>query len=310
MRWLSSSVWGREPQTARYQQLRAEIIASGIGSGGGPESEHLAAIVGASASELPTWDAMLQAEVVLVRQLAPEALRLKHANLKDEYTALAGPAQANSYLARLSDPVGCGTEQVRAEVVDLLAHVQRLRTLRHGFNLIRTTVTLIATLLALLFCSFIIFYFVRATQSGQSWTPFATTMLALSGMLGGCISALSRLYQVGWNQDLVTGTENFSHLFWSLVLNFIVSILVGGVFAILLYLAFMGNLVSGSLFPRFKAEPVQGLDLFHHFVESGPLTHGDYAKAVVWGFLAGFSERVVPDFLTTLGSRLTLGSRS
>jgi hypothetical protein len=70
----------------------------------------------------------------------------------------------------------------------------------------------------------------------------------------------------------------------------------------------MGELVGGTIFPEFRPEPQpknkEEITTFHGFFEAGLLTHGNYAKAVVWGFLAGFSERLVPDFLGNLGKQL------
>jgi hypothetical protein len=36
----------------------------------------------------------------------------------------------------------------------------------------------------------------------------------------------------------------------------------------------------------------------------GPAQASDYAKALLWGFVAGFSERLIPDALQTFAKRL------
>lgn len=66
-----------------------------------------------------------------------------------------------------------------------------------------------------------------------------------------------------------------------------IRLLVGMIGAIIVFYAILGNFLSGDLFPRLadlKLEPLKAPD--PHF-----------AKLVIWCFLGGFSERLVPDFL-------------
>lgn len=63
--------------------------------------------------------------------------------------------------------------------------------------------------------------------------------------------------------------------------------LFGAVFAIILTLTFLGGLVQGSLFPAMAAESWSNFDL----------RIDDWTKLLVWAFIAGFSERFVPDLL-------------
>jgi hypothetical protein len=73
--------------------------------------------------------------------------------------------------------------------------------------------------------------------------------------------------------------------------------------AIVLYLIFAGGLLKGDLFPEFHCSVFDRSNDFHGFVTNwspnGPAAN---AKAIVWGFIAGFSERFVPDILNRLGS--------
>jgi hypothetical protein len=73
--------------------------------------------------------------------------------------------------------------------------------------------------------------------------------------------------------------------------------ILGGVFAFALYLIFMAGFLQGTFFPQFKSgsDPYETFATFAALTE--PATHADVAKAVIWAFIAGFSERLVPNFI-------------
>jgi|SRR5579862_1826990 len=66
--------------------------------------------------------------------------------------------------------------------------------------------------------------------------------------------------------------------------------LLGAVFASVLFFTFIGGLVQGSLFPDINASSWKGLSF----------RVPSWCKLLVWSFIAGFSERFVPDLLDNL----------
>jgi hypothetical protein len=83
---------------------------------------------------------------------------------------------------------------------------------------------------------------------------------------------------------------------------------IGAIAAVVLYMIFAGHLVQGDLFPKIdcqdKSKCTGGLgSLLIAFF--GPVEPPDFAKVVVWSFIAGFSERLVPNMLDAL-SKTTL----
>jgi hypothetical protein len=76
-------------------------------------------------------------------------------------------------------------------------------------------------------------------------------------------------------------------------------------FAFLLYLVFMGGLLSGGLFPQFpsSANPFRSIGGF--VLEVNPGTNADFAKLLVWSFVAGFSEKFVPNLIARLDGQAT-----
>jgi hypothetical protein len=74
--------------------------------------------------------------------------------------------------------------------------------------------------------------------------------------------------------------------------------LIGAVFAFLLSIVFAGGLVAGVLFP-------QGHQSGDNRWFTVLFLHAEFSKLLVWSFLAGFSERLVPDLFQTLTSKFS-----
>ena len=83
------------------------------------------------------------------------------------------------------------------------------------------------------------------------------------------------------------------------------SLIVGSVFAVLLYIVFLsGILGQGGIFPEFvyPDAPKNGVALGDLF--NGKLADPEaYAKALVYSFIAGFAERFVPNILARIVQR-------
>jgi len=85
------------------------------------------------------------------------------------------------------------------------------------------------------------------------------------------------------------------------------SISLGAVFALVLYLVLATgvNLSIGPSTPKFRAVPPGQLcpdcTIYRFFLGLFPASPVDFAKLLVWAFVAGFSERLVPDMLDRFG---------
>lgn len=131
------------------------------------------------------------------------------------------------------------------------------------------------------------------------WKSVAQMLLvvAAAGALGGFISALRRLYAFK-----PVFPANFfrprAKVDFYLVVYSMIPAAVGAVGAVVLYVLFASGLLKGDLFPAFGWGGEFKFDKFHNFVQNWqPTCAQDYAKALVWSFIAGFSERFVPDLL-------------
>jgi len=124
-----------------------------------------------------------------------------------------------------------------------------------------------------------------------SWACFGC------GLIGGFVSIQQRLKKIG-DEEL----ELLSRSWFQILLIPI----YGGVFALVLYLAFLGNIVDGAMFPKFYvpefAIPPSSEDMKKLFTSTYPAAGVDFAKLIFWSFLAGFSERLVPQIISKTGN--------
>jgi hypothetical protein len=143
------------------------------------------------------------------------------------------------------------------------------------------------------------------TWSGHELSAGATNwMVLLCGSIGGFIS-LQRRLKTFEQEDLMLLARS-----WVYVL---LSPLVGGILALLLYFLFIAGLLEGDLFPDFNtiealrqtdqltgessiADPSKsGLSILFQVQGVG---YKDYAKLIFWCFLAGYSESFVTNIIS------------
>lgn len=117
----------------------------------------------------------------------------------------------------------------------------------------------------------------------------ATFSIALTmGALGACISLLLRMDR----SDLLKIPLRPVHV--GIVQS------AGATFGLLALLLFLGGFISGSLFPG-------GGTSFGFFTS---VIYGDgLAKLMVWCFVAGFSERLMPSLIRSLEERVVLSEQ-
>ena len=123
---------------------------------------------------------------------------------------------------------------------------------------------------------------------GETIVGATNGMVLLCGAIGGFISLQRRLKSFE-HEDLVLLARS-----WIYVL---LSPLVGGILALLLFFLFIGGLLQGDLFPRFDETENVKSGLSTLFEVRG-VDHKDYAKLIFWCFLAGFSESFVTNIIS------------
>jgi hypothetical protein len=160
--------------------------------------------------------------------------------------------------------------------------------------------------------------------------------VAFAGIVGGCVSMLQRIQSAPSEGDALFNLASLTVGWRGLSL----SPLYGGIFASLLFILFAAGVLQGSIFPKIEtatnteivptvqrppviqpeasASPTPGtpatptptpltetqktgiLQIKDFLKETGPKDGVQFALLIIWSFIAGFAERLVPDTLNRL----------
>jgi hypothetical protein len=138
--------------------------------------------------------------------------------------------------------------------------------------------------------------------------PPLLSLVMLAGMIGAFFSALTRLYNVDQaSMALISPTVQQLGGRYLMMYSFVPP-LIGAIAAVILYLAFVGKLLEGALFPKIGCSVGECATLLDVMNNIWPVKAEDYGKVMVWSFAAGFSERLVPDVLQGLVSKQQSGA--
>jgi hypothetical protein len=137
---------------------------------------------------------------------------------------------------------------------------------------------------ALASCLFILTVFILlGVNFFPSALPVVFEVVAM-GMIGGFISIHKRLKDLA-SEDLKLMTSSKLYLY--------LAPFVGGLFAMILYLIFLSGLLQDPVFPQFRAGPdaTAHAPQFSDLLDARAQDFNNYAKLLVWSFIAGFSEK-------------------
>ena len=86
------------------------------------------------------------------------------------------------------------------------------------------------------------------------------------------------------------------------IIQVYVSPMVAGVFGFMLYSLFVSGIIQGSLFPAFNGLEGTFTTVSSLFKNVHPAKQLDAAKSLIWAFIAGFSEMMVPNILDKIAA--------
>lgn len=151
-------------------------------------------------------------------------------------------------------------------------------------------------------------------------------VVVFAGIMGGCVSMLQRIQSAPNEGDALYNLAALSHGWKGISL----SPLYGSIFAMLLYVLFIAGILQGAVFPQIAPPPAPttppaataaantappsttppesaattATDPYKlPFSGTAPVDAKSYALLIIWSFIAGFAERLVPDTLNRLVSK-------
>jgi hypothetical protein len=237
-------------------------------------------------------DALLY-ERVVSRLIPFEALKRKVMTTRGRYRRLASAEEFQGYLdTSPPNPLEATEAEVQADLDDLLGRMQRIYVLSPFREEMRSRISLrIVEVLVITITALALL----AWKAGQ----FPTLYVAIfAGLIGGMVSVQQRIQSAPPGADAIRSVMSLSNGLLSVYLSPVIGAISAGLFFMLL----LGGYLKGDLFPELtsasaKAGP-RPLSLYEFLDQSGPSSGVWYAKLIIWSFLAGFAERLVPDTLT------------
>jgi hypothetical protein len=147
-----------------------------------------------------------------------------------------------------------------------------------------------------IFVLVIIFFVTLIVTITATNLPSSSVLLVfIVGQLGGYVGVQRRVKKLN--------TDDLELLATSWIYT-ILSPMVGGILAVVLYTIFASELITGQLFPVF--EPDSGASEMHNIkllFAYHCVSYIDYAKLMVWSFIAGFTEKFVVNVIGTFTTK-------
>lgn len=124
-------------------------------------------------------------------------------------------------------------------------------------------------------------------------------LVLMAGSTGAVINNYYRLAKLS-TVDQAVFDQADHHVF---TMQLYVSVLVSAVLGIIMYGLCLSGLIAGDLFPAFKGVEADYTNVTELMRNVSPAGNIDAAKAVVWAFIAGFSEKLIPNMIDRMADK-------
>jgi len=249
------------------------------------------------------WTDLIQAEMCLLEVLDEATLRARVSGWRRRMQEILGDARFSQYIAGAPNPSTAALDEVRADLGECIRAVYYFYSAygvaaRSRSDVTQSTFNVALCILALQGLIAIIL----ALHVPWNWWPAIPTNVlpaleylvatSAAAVLGSVVSVQTRLQDPKVDVDpfyryVQTHADKLSIAY--------VSPIFAAIFGLVIFGLMASGLTGGSAFPDIA-----------HIVSSSP-SLPDIAKLLIYGFLAGFAERLVPDALTRIAAR-TLAS--
>lgn len=232
-----------------------------------------------------------------------DSLRARAWELREQYRTVFGEDMMAVYQRSAHDPSLATVDQLRSDLLRLLDAFHW----RYTFGPIREqALNDVSQRLIWLMGFFLIFVVLAVGIDFMRWgtsnqTVSLVPLVMFAGAAGASISLQNRLQRIPTTGDSIINLFALKHGQTSLFLNPI----MGALFALFAYLLFVSGFVTGDIFPKVRISEVTGNPRDYHSFGSylysmAPIDSRNFAKLLIFCFIAGFAERLIPDALDRL----------
>ena len=131
---------------------------------------------------------------------------------------------------------------------------------------------------------------------GREQPPILVLIVFMCGLLGGFVSIQQRLPTLSL-VEMTSLTRSW--------LSITLIPINGGVFSLVFMFMFMGGILEGSLFPQYGYRAITDTASFYDWMQNNyPISNHEVAKLIFWSFVAGFSERLVPQVIGKVSGQI------
>jgi len=245
----------------------------------------------------PSWGDLYLLEKYVICKQPEEVLKARLPGLRLSYREIVGQEAYEQYLqsGQASLPAS-NIESVRADACRLLD------TLHWAYAMAperERTRTMILKKIALQMVFSLGIGVLLLSLAFYVKMPMLQTVILVMfmGALGGYLSVQQRIASISNDQDpILTMFQLQSGLFAVRLAP-----ITGAICGLALFLIFHGDLLQGNLFP--KLDTIEyWLDALPATAHLAPTDYPEIFKLLLWCFIAGFAERLVPDTLDNLVS--------
>jgi hypothetical protein len=274
-----------------------------------------------------TWSEVFTIERALLRLQDPATIRRRVWALRDRYRVVIGEAAYAEYMKSMPpDPLDPKTddEAQRADLDQLLAEFHWLYLITPIREGVRNRVSrdiavgMLVALVVLLVAMFL------DARSARETNLSSVLMVFFMGAMGAFLSLQHRIQSIPRSGDAILNILSLKSGWLSVIL----APVSGAIFAFILFLAFAAGVVGGSIFPEMygpaertanekrasvaaregftselnarAADEYEETSFVHFLWHAIPSRHLELAKLLLWCFIAGFAERLIPDTLNRM----------